>query len=913
MIRRGAVLIASAALFALLLAAPAGAVEGPCEEVQRAKCFGLESAEASLTSTQAGAHPDLSFSFEIATDPESKPNVFALHDSYSATRNVRIELPPGLIGNPNVLGLPQQCTVSELLSFNEPGGGCPNGSQVGLTTVYGYELNTTITEPIFMMQPPGGEVAARIGFIAGIFPTFVDFKVRSESDYGLTAEIRNAPAAVRLLAVETTTWGVPADPVHDNERCELFPAPFEGCTTSPSRPPGSRPLPFLTNPTRCGVPQQMRFSASSWAEPERFDTLSAPLPEITGCNKLPFGPDLTVEPTNHSAAQPSGADVTIRLPASDGVNVLEPSQMKEIRVALPEGIAFNPGAADGLAVCSVAQVHYGERVAAQCPDAAKVADTEFDIPVLERRLKGAVYLREPEPGHLFRLWVTADDLGLHLKLKGELEVDPSSGQITEVTTEIPQAPVREAKIEFKSGFRAPLVNPQSCGEYRTSYEFLPWSGGPPLKSSTPMQINEGCGVGGFAPGFDGGTTNPTAADHSPFLFTLTRNDGEQNPESLEVTFPKGLAATFKGIPLCEGAAALSGECPEASRIGKITAAVGSGPFPLWVPQPDKRTTALYLGAPYKGGAFSVIAVVPTQAGPFDLGDEVVRSALHVDPRTAQGIVRSDPFPQIIEGIPVRYRTLQVDVDRPGFTLNPSGCGRKSIEGSVSSSAGAGAALSAPFQVANCANLPFKPRIFLKLIGGTKRGAFPAMHAVVRPRRGDSNLSEAVLRLPHSAFLEQGHIRTICTRVQFAQASCPPGSVYGHVKAFTPLLDETLEGNVYLRSSSHNLPDLVFALHGKVLEIESVGRIDSVKGGIRTSFEDIPDAPIDAVVLDLQGGRKGLIVNSRNLCARPSRATGTFSAQNGRRRTLHPVVRATKCKKHKHKRGAKRNSRRGSRG
>jgi hypothetical protein len=232
-------------------------------------------------------------------------------------------------------------------------------------------------------------------------------------------------------------------------------------------------------------------------------------------------------------------------------------------------------------------------------------------------------------------------------------------------------------------------------------------------------------------------------------------------------------------------------------------------------------------------------------------------------------------------------------------LNPSGCGRKSINGSVTSSEGTKATLQAPFQVANCANLAFKPKISIKLIGGTKRGAFPAMHAVVKPRPGDSNLADTVIRLPRSAFLEQGHIRTICTRVQFAQAQCPAESVYGHVIAKTPLLDETLEGNVYLRSSSHNLPDLVFDLHGKVLEIESVGRIDSVNGGIRASFEEIPDAPIEEVVLDMQGGSKGLIVNSKNLCKAPNRANAQLEAQNGRKSTLKPLVQ-TKCKAKRHK-------------
>jgi hypothetical protein len=338
-----------------------------------------------------------------------------------------------------------------------------------------------------------------------------------------------------------------------------------------------------------------------------------------------------------------------------------------------------------------------------------------------------------------------------------------------------------------------------------------------------------------------------------------------------------------------------GDCPPSTQIGHVNVANGAGPFPLWVPQPGKRPTAVYLGGPYKGGPFSVIAVVPAQAGPFDLGDQVVRSALYVDPKTAGGSVVSDQLPQILEGIPTPYRAVHVVIDRPDFTLNPTGCDRRQIHATVDSAKGAVANLTTPFQVANCANLGFKPKLSLKLIGGTKRGGHPRMHAVVRPREGDANLSATVVRMPRSAFLDQAHIRTICTRVQYAEAGgngagCPAGSVYGHVRAVSPLLDEPLQGPVYLRSSSHNLPDLVFSLHG-LIDIEAVGRIDSENGGIRASFEGIPDAPIAEILLNMQGGKKGLIVNSRNLCTSTNRATAKLSAQNGRRRTLHLVSRA----------------------
>ena len=768
MIRRG-VLLAIAILAALALATPAGASAAgeECELEQRYRCFGLESVDGSLSTHQAGAHPDVSFDFDLERDPKTPLNTFGEHDAFEKTRNLRIELPPGLIGNPNVLGEPQLCKVQELLNSLTTGG-CPNGAQVGTTTVaIGGGLTGVFDEPVFMMQSPGGDVIARLGFIAGIYPTFVDVRVRSEGDYGIVSDITEINPAATLLRASTTLWGVPADSSHDNERCTVKEVGLEACKESPARPPGSRPLPFWTNPTSCGVPLPLRIGAASWMEPQRLDTKSASLGTIAGCNKLPFGPDLTFEPTSHAAGQPTGADITIRLPEADGVNVLEPSQIRDIRVALPEGMAFNPGAADGLATCSEAQVHFGERVNAECPDSAKLAATEFEIAAFPRRMKGAVYLREPEPGHLFRIWIVADDLGAHVKLKGELEVDPVTGQITEVSTEVPQAPTREVKLLFKSGLRAPLVNPPTCGEYRTEEEFVPWSGGPPLKSSVLMQIDEGCNTEGFSPKLDAGTTEPIGGRFSPFVFTLTRQDGEQNPAALDVTLPEGLAASFVGIPRCEGADALTGHCPAASRIGKVRAAVGAGPFPLWAPQPGKRPTAVYLGGPYKGGPFSIVAVVPAQAGPFDLGDQVVRSALFVNPKTAQGSIKSDPLPQIIEGIPIDYKTIQVEVDRPGFTLNPTGCQPKEVTSTIFSARGAQAHPSAPFQAANCALLGFKPSLSLEAEGGNQEGRPPGAARgpeakVRRCQHQDHRRAPPPQRLPrpgpHQDDLHQGAVR-----------------------------------------------------------------------------------------------------------------------------------------------------------
>jgi hypothetical protein len=909
MIPRKAVL-AVAVLGAILLVAPAGsaaAVEN-CESEPRPACFGVESVQASLSTKQAGAHPDLSFDVAIKKDPSSPTNVFALHDSYAATRDIRFDLPPGLVGDPNAIGATQQCSAEQLITYNEPGGGCPNASQIGISRILAYDLAAEYLEPVYMMQPPGGDVVARVGVIAGTFPTFIDFRVRSESDYGITAEVTNAPAIARLIELDSTVWGVPAASAHDTERCTAKEVFESHCEESEKRPPGGNELPFLTNPTRCGVPLSLVVNASSWVEAEMTAEkgASAKFPQITGCDSLPFGPGLETEPTTHHTSAPTGLGMTIKLPAAKGVKVLEPSQTRYMKIDLPEGFAVNTDSADGLATCSAKEVRFGESAASECPNAAKLAATEFDIPVLERKLRGAIYLREQEPEHPYRIWIVADDLGLHVKLPGELELDKETGQIhsivvgTPETEGIPQAPLREVKLLFKSGFRAPLVTPSECGAYLTHYEFTPWSGGTLAEGDAPMEITEGCEERTFGPKLHAGSANPQGGAFSPFSVTITREDMEEDISGFKLLLPQGLAASFAGIPRCEGLAAETGACPPASRVGKVIAGVGVGPAPLWVPQAGKRPTAVYLGGPYKGAPTSIVSVVPKQAGPFDFGDEVVRSAVFVDPVTAQATAQPDPLPQFVEGTPLHYKTISVQLDRPGFALNPTSCAKKETVASLTSTGGKSAGPSSSFAATGCARLGFAPKASFRLRGGTRRGAHPSLRVVIRPGggTGNANIGALSITLPHSEFIENAHFKTICTRVQFKANECPAGSIYGQVTAISPLFDFPLQGNIYLRSSDHPLPDMVAALKGPAsfpVEVDSVGRIDSVNGGIRTTFETVPDAPVTEIIASLPGASKGLFVNSANLCKGVHRVNGRFTAQNGATATVTPVLKAG-CKK-----------------
>lgn len=679
---------------------------------------------------------------------------------------------------------------------------------------------------------------------------------------------------------------------------------------------------------------------------------------VESCHSVPFEPEISVQPTSTRGETPSGLAVELDVPTAGTLNPggIAQSHLKKTIVTLPEGVTLNPSAAEGLGVCTPDQ--YARETATSlsgqgCPDSSKIGNLEIETPVLQETVKGNLYLAQQDdpstPQHgaenpfdsLLALYIVAKlpSRGIVVKVAGKVEPDEKTGQIRTVFDDLPQLPFSKFTLSFREGARAPLVTPSACGTYTTQADFAPWSAVDPdnptpaevVHEETSFQVTSGvnggsCPSGGvppFHPGFTAGALNNNAGSYSPFYMRLTRQDGEQDMTKFSAVLPPGVSAKIAGVSKCPDAAIAAAKaktgrqeqaspsCPANSEIGHILAGAGVGSVLTYV------EGKVYLGGPYQGAPLSAVVVTPAVAGPFDVGTVITRVALTLDPRTAEVHVdgeRSDPIPHILKGIPLKVRDLRVYIDRPDFTINPTSCNPSQVGAALfgsfldvlSPADDVPVGLSSRFQAANCSRLAFKPKLSINLKGGTKRGGHPSLRAVLSPRGGDANIAAAAVTLPNSAFLDQAHIRTICTRVQYAAKACPPGAVYGHVAAFTPLLDEPLEGPVYLRSSNHKLPDLVFALHG-VVDIEAVGRIDSVHGGLRASFEGVPDAPISKAVIEMQGGKKGLVVNSRNLCAGTNRADAKFIGQNGKPYDFRPVVKPRcggKERKHRHRhRGA----------
>jgi uncharacterized repeat protein (TIGR01451 family) len=896
---------------------------------------------------QAGSHPyearfDLDFNLKTESDPDA--GWFVTPPDGNA-KTIVTTLPRGFVGNPQAT---PTCTAAQVNQIAFVGSlvKCPAASQVGTLDLVAQngngiftldQPNITRDMPVYNMVPPPGAVAA-FGFSFQGLPIYIIASLDPADGYAVKATITDIPEITPARSADLTLWGVPADHAHDRLRFD----PNTVALNSPSTAPAT---PLFTLPSQCESADSTKIDLAPWREPDNFRHYQTEPVQATGCDdpRIRFQPTVTLQPTSDQADSPTGLSFDLKVPqkretftqqseasklyaGSGNDAALATPPLRDATVTLPEGMTINPASAGGLGACSAAQIGLETNDPVACPDSSKIGSVEVDTPVLPDPVQGSVYLAkqgENPSKSLLALYIVLEDAerGLLVKLPGKVEADPQTGRLTTTFAENPQFPFSELKLDLKSGPRAPLRTPATCGTYTSNAQLTSWNSSlPVVEGSDSFRITSGpsgspCPAPGFDPKLSAGTTNPIAGAYSPFVLRLSREDGSQELAGLQATLPPGLIGRLAGIPYCPQAAIDAAKalgapgqgalelttpsCPAASRVGSVTAGAGAGSNPFQV------QGKAYLAGPYKGAPLSLAIVTPALAGPFDLGDVVVQAALRVDPETTQITAVSDPIPHILQGIPLDIRSVDVDMDRPNFTLNPTSCDPMAIRGTATSVQGASAALSDRFQVGACKALDFKPKLALKLKGGTQRGRHPALRATLTyPRRGAyANIARAQVTLPHSEFLAQSHIRTICTRVQFAADQCPKGSIYGHARAITPLLDQPLEGPVYLRSSNHPLPDLVADLSGQI-HVELVGRIDSKNGGIRTTFEAVPDAPVSKFTLTMQGGRKGLLENSRNICATTNRATVLLDAQNGKVSDSRPEAKATGCgSRHKHARAA----------
>jgi hypothetical protein len=876
---------------------------------------------------QAAGHPQVGFTQFIVkhTTTEVVPGV-KLEEPVGDIRTVRVDLPAGLSVNPEAT---PQCPLD---TFEATPLSCPPGSNVGTShavAALAGLVSPQLPATVYNIDPPPGE-PARFGFNLLGNNVYLRAGVAWEGDYH-----------------EYFTIDAPTSPVGHVLKNRLV---FEGRAGNGT---------FITTPTTCfdwtQPPFQHVYSTFLRADghgpglenpnfPSGSPFIESELPPNTSpkeCKSIPFKPTTAVSPGTAQTDSPAGAQVEVAVPfeVPSPAEIALPrtkqasSQVRTAKLTLPEGMGINPSAANGLATCTNAQFGKNTRsLANSCPPASKIGTVAIDTPPLPNgSLNGDVYVgqqlsRDPASGEEYRIFVEAKSARYDItaRLIGNVSANPQTGQLTTTFAENPQVPFSSFRLRFNSGPRAPLTSPPTCGPNQATSQMIPWSGNAPAAPVSKFSLATAPGGGAcaktlaerpFGPGFSTNATNPKGGAFTQFAINAVRNDGNQELKGVDITLPPGLTAKLAGVRYCPGAtiaaaAANSGaaetanpSCPNSSLVGSAAIAAGSGPDPF------RTTGKAFLAGRYKGAPLSLAVITPATAGPFDLGTVVVRVALFVDPETAQVHAVSDPIPHVFGGALLDIRSVNVKLDRPKFTLNPTNCSAMAVAGALR---GGGAnpldpaafssfPVSSPFKVNGCEKLDFKPKLFMRVFGGTRRAKSPKLRAILVAREGDANIGRSSVKLPKPLILEQASLANVCTRVQFAAHDCPKDSIYGFAEATTPLLDGPLKGPVYLRSSSHELPDMVAALNGQV-DVVLAGRIDSVKGRLRTTFATVPDVPVSKFMLTVRGGKKrGLLVNSTSLCARKYKVIARFTGQNGKKANQKPKLR-TPCKKGKKGKG-----------
>lgn len=857
-------------------------------------------------STQAGGHPYSQFTaFALNTRRTLMGHIVPAGD----LKDLYVDLPAGFSGDPLVT---YRCPASEPsffgISLTEYPSVCSyEGDEIigrlwPASNKFGSMLGGAGAKVI--NDVPSGGAAAR--FTSSIGPAAVNLvgSVRSEEDFKVRVSSLNTPILQQAYYADTLFYGEP-EAAHGKA--------------------------FFRNPTDCGEEARqtpvVTMQADSYEQPARLDQVSDAQAPVTGCDKLKFEAydaetkegqvSFSFQPSSTQGSSPVGAVAHLHIDQSGLTDPgkLATPDLKESVVKLPAGFSINPAQAARLAACSEAQVGYvGEgalpnptrfdEAPVSCPEASKLGSAEIVTPLLEEPLQGTVYLasQDENPFHsLIALYlvVESERFGITLKLPGKVETDPTTGQVTAVFDYVPQQPVEDITLNFRGGGpRSEFATPEVCGTYTTSGEWTPWSApesGAPARTEDSFTVSSGCSASAaarpFEPGFEAGTVTPSAGSYSPLVIKLSRKDGEQELTHLDLTLPDGLLGKLAGVERCSDAAIASASsvsgreelakpsCPEGSLLGAVDAAAGVGSEPLHVPG------RIYLAGPYEGGPYSVVVITPAVAGPFDLGDVVVRAPLFVDKTTAQVTARSDAIPTILDGIPLKIRSIAIDIDRPSFTLNPTSCEVMSVTGSATGSSGGSSPLSSRFQVGGCEGLAFKPSFAASTNAKTSRKQGASLTVKLGfPTGAQANLAKAKVQLPLQLPSRLATLKQACTEEQFAKdpAGCPKASIVGSASAVTPILASPLAGPAYFVShGGAKFPELILVLQGEGITIQLAGETFIAKGITTSTFNQVPDAPVSSFTITLPTGEdSALAAPGGHLCRHKLIMPTTLTAQNG---------------------------------
>jgi hypothetical protein len=878
-----------ACVVGVALAAPAAQADFRLEQ------FGTSVDLNGQSTRQAGAHADFTTVLKFSSE--------------EAVRDVKVDLPPGMVGNPTVT---DRCSMTKLIGVGVGSTAeCPATSQVGVADVYDSALSKSRVNVYNIEQPTN--LPALFGFNYQGVIVRIEPRLRS-SDYAISTTVTDISTGQRIVGTDLTLWGVPADQSHHRMG-------YTGGIVDPFfeiADPAPR-LPFLTNPTSCpSKPTPFAASADSWQTSGVFSSASpdADLNGVPylwdGCERVPFDPSIAVNTGSHQTDAPTGVTVDLTVPQSNDPDGLATAHVRKTAVRFPVGVSVSPSSAAGLGACSLGQIGLGTDREPDCPSSSNIGTVSIDTPLLDHPLEGDVILAKQGDNpfrSLVALYFVVRGPGVLIKLPGKVDLDSSTGQITATFDNTPQLPFSHLHVAFRGGPRAPLATPTACGTYNVHTDVTSWASSAPVGLDTPMVINQGCERRDFNPTMTAGATNPVAGADTGFHFSVSRPDRSANLARVSTVLPSGLLARIANVPQCPEANANAGTCPSTSDIGSTSVLSGPGDQPL------PLTGRVFLTGPYKNpvtgqdAPFGLSIVVQTagQAGPFDLGAVVVRAGIYVDRTDAHATIKSDPLPTIIQGVPLRLRKVTVDVDRPGFMFNPTSCAEKTVFAGLGSTDGNDLTRQARFQVTGCTALPVSQKLTLSLTGksSTTDGTHPGIRARVTSSKTTSNLKKVSVALPLSLALDPDNAQGLCTPQQRLALACPAKSIVGKATVKS-ILPHPLTGPVYfvegLRKSAsgrtiRTLPKLWIPLSadGVILDVNADSEVRQDR--LVTTFDNIPDAPFESFDLSINGGKHGIIVVSGKpgTCDRSKILDGELTGQTGSVVRIAPVMSVQGCK------------------
>ncbi len=818
----------------------------------------ITSFQAGVVNTTSPSDPPTSgqYATQAGSHPAEALTQFTVNTSlFDSLQDARVDLPPGLVVNPQAI---PQCNVS-----GSGLGSCPSDTQVGTSTVTIINVpifgNVQATGNVYNMVPPAGSpgdfafsvtiaglITIRTDLVAGVrwYPS--NGQPADYGDYFTISGISNLLGT----ALQTSTlafWGAPEE----------------------QNGGGATDNAFITNPTVCNGPQTTKMYADTYTNGQTgTDSFTTPV-GASGCTSIPFNPSVTVTPNTTQRDQPDGITVDMSVPQDQNPSHIAASELQNATIALPSGLSINPSAGNGLQACTSAQFGEGTNSAIACPAASKVGTATITSPALAGTLSGFIYVG-PQTNNTYQVYVDAANAndGVDVRLTGTVTANTSTGQLTATFNNTPQVPFSDFKLKFNTGAGALFANSLACGAAATTTSLVPYSGNAAGTPSSSFTVDQN-GAGGSCPStipFNAVTTatlgNTTAGASNTLTLGITRHDGDQTLSSLTTQLPAGMLANLTSITPCSSANATAGTCPAGSQIGTttITAGAGSTPYQL--------NGAAYLTSGYDGDSLGLAIVLPTVAGPFQLtssGNEVVRAGVAVDTVKGQITITTDPFPTVLDGVPLRLKTIGVAINQPNFLTNQTTCAAATISGTTSSTGGVSLPFTSPATMGGCISMPFVPTLS-ESPSTTEADAPLGLTIDLHVPSGDSNLQSAVVTLPAGVSLNPSVVSALgsspCTAAQLAVGTnnpvgCPAASQVGTVEIDSPLLPTPLDGAIYVGPQTNNTYEIFLdaenATYG--ISVRLIGSLvaDPSTGQLTATFANTPPIPFTDLKLTFDGG------------------------------------------------------------